>query len=104
MRGLAQRLPVGSVVILTARNEAMGKQAVAQLHGEGYTSVVCETLDIAQAESVERLRAKVEKEHGGVDILINNAGLAFPISDPTPFPSQARQTIDVNYYGTKRMI
>jgi len=104
VRGLAQRLPSGSTVILTARNPAMGEAAARELRGEGLSGVQAVQLDIASSDSVEAFRRKVEEGHGGIDILVNNAGIAFPLNDNTPFHEQARQTVDVNYRGTKRMM
>ena len=46
----------------------------------------------------------LQQSAGGIDILVNNAGMSFPIQDKTPFNEQARRTVDVNYYGTKRML
>ena len=105
-RGLANKLPEGSTILLTARVPEMGREATENLKKEigGRVSLVFHQLDIADVGSVETLASFVRAELGGIDILINNAGLAFPMNDPTPFPDQARQTIDVNYYGTKRML
>eukprot|EP00578_Thalassiosira_sp_NH16_P024075 CAMPEP_0181096884 /NCGR_PEP_ID=MMETSP1071-20121207/11268_1 /TAXON_ID=35127 /ORGANISM="Thalassiosira sp., Strain NH16" /LENGTH=224 /DNA_ID=CAMNT_0023179317 /DNA_START=279 /DNA_END=953 /DNA_ORIENTATION=+ len=42
----------------------------------------------------------VEEEYGKVDVLVNNAGMAFKNADPTPFELQCKPTIDVNFRGT----
>lgn len=99
-------MPEGSVVILTARRESAGKSAVESLLAQGLTDVIFHQLDITDAASVERLRTFIYETYGddGIDVLCNNAALAFPANDPTPFAQQARQTIDANYYGTKRML
>ncbi|CAE8646134.1 unnamed protein product, partial [Polarella glacialis] len=102
-RGLAQKLPAGSTVILTSRDRAMGLEAEAGLKEEGL-NVVFQQLDVCDAASVEALQAFVSTTFGGLDVIVNNAGLAFPMADPTPFPEQARRTVEVNYYGTKRVI
>eukprot|EP00747_Dinoflagellata_sp_TGD_P022672 gnl/TRDRNA2_/TRDRNA2_129267_c0_seq1.p1 gnl/TRDRNA2_/TRDRNA2_129267_c0~~gnl/TRDRNA2_/TRDRNA2_129267_c0_seq1.p1 ORF type:complete len:338 (+),score=43.68 gnl/TRDRNA2_/TRDRNA2_129267_c0_seq1:143-1015(+) len=103
VKGLARKMPVGTTVILTARVPSMGLEATEALKKDGFC-VVFHQLDINDASSVETLRDFVSKTYGGLDVLVNNAGLAFPLQDTTPFSSQARQTIDVNYYGTKRML
>ena len=105
-RGLACKLPEASTVVLTARSPDMGRDAVEKLNKElGHqVKLVFHQLDIADSSSVETLGNFIRAEFGGIDILVNNAGLAFPMNDPTPFPDQARQTINVNYYGTKRML
>lgn len=35
-----------------------------------------------------------------VDVLVNNAGIAFKGADPTPFAKQTKPTLDVNFRGT----
>ena len=55
--------------------------------------VLFHQLDISDAKSVEDLRDFIS-ELGGIDLLVNNAGMAFPLSDPTPFKEQARRTVD----------
>lgn len=105
-RGLAHRLPEGSSVVLTARVPEMGTEAIETLKEEvgKRVEVLFHQLDIGDAASVEELRKFISSKFGAIDVLVNNAGLAFPLSDPTPFKDQARQSIDVNYYGTKRML
>jgi carbonyl reductase 1 len=46
----------------------------------------------------------LQDKFGFIDIVVNNAGCAFTVSDPTPFSDQARQSVDVNYYGTRNMM
>jgi len=103
-RALAQRMPVGTTVVLTSRDAEMGREAADKLKAESF-NVVHHQLDISNAQSVTALRDFVRDSLGGnIDVLVNNAGLAFPLQSTVPFPDQARQTVDVNYYGTKRMI
>jgi len=103
-RALAQRMPAGTTVVLTSRDAQMGREAAQKLKAESL-NVVHHQLDISDADSVTALRNFVQDNlGGGIDVLVNNAGLAFPLQSTVPFPDQARQTIDVNYYGTKRMI
>jgi len=103
VRALATKMPAGTTVILTARDPAMGEPAAQELKSAGL-NVVFHQLQITDAASVDALVTYVRDTYGGVDVLVNNAGLAFPVQDPTPFPQQARATIDTNYYGTKRMM
>lgn len=63
-------------------------------HHQSCSKVLYHQLDISDEKSVESLRDFISKELGGIDLLVNNAGMAFPMSDPTPFKEQARQTID----------
>lgn len=66
-----------------ARNEQLGTKAVQQIHAthEGTDGKVrFHQLDITNVESIRRLADHIRKSHGGLDILINNAGIAFQVS------------------------
>ena len=63
-------------VVLTARDEARGRAAVQQLQAEGL-SPLFHQLDIDDRQSIRALRDFLRKEYGGLDVLVNNAGIAF---------------------------
>lgn len=87
-------------VVLTARDEARGRAAVQQLQAEGL-SPRFHPLDIDDPHSVRALRDFLLREYGGLDVLVNNAGIAFKVNDPTPFPVQAEVTMKTNFFGTR---
>jgi NAD(P)-dependent dehydrogenase (short-subunit alcohol dehydrogenase family) len=62
----------------TARNEELGKQAVENLKTEGLNPSFHQ-LDILSSESIQRLKDYLEKTFGGLDLLINNAGIAYKV-------------------------
>ena len=64
-------------VVLTARDEVRGRAAVQQLQAEGL-SPRFHQLDITDLQSIRALRDFLRKEYGGLDVLVNNAGIAFP--------------------------
>ncbi|XP_071811989.1 carbonyl reductase [NADPH] 1-like [Apostichopus japonicus] len=97
IRALCKQLKPDDVVYLTARNPELGKKAVADLEKEGLKPRFHQ-LDISNKASVEALRDHLKKEHGGLDILINNAAIAFKSKDPAPFSEQAKVTNGVNYF------
>ena len=45
----------------------------------------------------------MKRDFDSIDILVNNAAIAFKGSDPTPFAQQAWPTINTNYFGTLRL-
>ncbi|XP_048202209.1 carbonyl reductase [NADPH] 1 [Perognathus longimembris pacificus] len=87
-------------VVLTARDEARGRAAVQQLQAEGL-SPRFHPLDIDDVQSIRALRDFLRREYGGLNVLVNNAGIAFKRADPTPFHIQAEVTLKTNYFGTK---
>ncbi|HTK28345.1 MAG TPA: SDR family oxidoreductase [Vicinamibacterales bacterium] len=70
-RQLAAR---GLRTILTGRNAAAVRTAAAGLSAEGLR-VECATLDVASRESIARASREIDRSYGGVDVLVNNAGI-----------------------------
>ncbi|HXJ67460.1 MAG TPA: SDR family oxidoreductase [Verrucomicrobiae bacterium] len=71
-RGIAEALAKeGLVVALTARDGAAAREAATEIgHGaRGYA------LDVRRQAQVAALFAAIEKDLGGVDVLVNNAGV-----------------------------
>lgn len=90
----------GVTVVLTARDAKLGRAAVDSLHAQGLTAVVFHALDIGSPESVTELAKWIKSTYGGLDILINNAGVA----ELGKFDSKTAISImKVNYIGTKNM-
>uniref|UniRef100_H0X9I5 Carbonyl reductase (NADPH) n=1 Tax=Otolemur garnettii TaxID=30611 RepID=H0X9I5_OTOGA len=87
-------------VVLTARDPARGQAAVQQLQAEGL-SPRFHQLDIDDPQSIRALRDFLRREYGGLDVLVNNAGIVFQPSDPTPFHVQAHMTMKTNFFGTR---
>lgn len=63
-------------VVLAARDEARGHTAVQKLQAEGL-SPRFHQLDIDNPQSIRALRDFLLKEYGGLDVLVNNAGILF---------------------------
>ena len=74
VRDLCRRFP--GDVVLTARDEARGRAAVQQLQAEGL-SPRFHQLDITDLQSIRAVRDFLLKEYGGLDVLVNNAAIAF---------------------------
>ncbi|KAL1787595.1 carbonyl reductase [NADPH] 1 [Sigmodon hispidus] len=95
-------------VVLTARNQALGQAAVQRLQAEGL-SPRFHQLDIDDLQSIRALRDFLRKEYGGLDVLINNAGivqgdfqsLVTKHVDPTHFHIQAEAAMRTNFFGTR---
>jgi len=50
-----------------------------ELNNESREKVRFYQLDITNVESIRRLANHIKKKHGGLDILINNAGIVFKV-------------------------
>ncbi|XP_062031304.1 carbonyl reductase [NADPH] 1 [Lepus europaeus] len=87
-------------VVLTARDEARGRAAVQQLQAEGLSPRLHQ-LDITDLQSIRALRDFLRREYGGLDVLVNNAAIAFQLEDTTPFHIQAEVTMKTNFDGTR---
>ena len=85
--------------IIGCRSSELGTKAAETLRAAG-CNVVFRELDISNLSSINKLRSSIEEEFGHLDILVNNAAIAFKGSDPTPFIQQADPTITVNFFGT----
>lgn len=81
-------------VILACRDPSRGERAAKELGG------VFMPLCVGDAESTQRFAASLRDKYGRLDVLVNNAAIAFKAADPTPFHEQTRPTLAVNYYGT----
>ncbi|NXU12608.1 CBR1 reductase, partial [Pardalotus punctatus] len=89
-------------VYLTARDPGRGQAAVAQLQDEGLRPLFHQ-LDIDDLQSIRALRDFLKEKYGGLDVLVNNAGIAFKVNDTTPFAIQAEVTLKTNFFGTKNV-
>lgn len=90
-------------VYLTSRDESRGRKAVEELEKLGLHPAYHQ-LDIDDAESVLKFRDFLMETHGGLDVLINNAAIIFPMMTPAQsFIDSIRKTIDTNFYHTMRV-
>ncbi len=90
----------GNKVIITGRNEARLQKAAAQLLN--VTAIAC---DITDEEDVKSLVEQVQAEHGGLSVLINNAGqaVAYSLSDGTDAFTIAEKEMSTNYLSLIRL-
>jgi NAD(P)-dependent dehydrogenase (short-subunit alcohol dehydrogenase family) len=89
----------GARIVVAEKLPERVDAAVANLAKAGITAVGA-TLDVADSAAVEALAARIEQEHGGAAILVNNAGIA--ISDVRAEDTSDehwRKHMDVNLDG-----
>ena len=63
---------------IKARDENSGKTAVQELESQGL-KVNFHQLDIANLDSVKKFAIYIKEKYNGLDLLINNAGFAYPV-------------------------
>lgn len=74
VRALCKQFP-GDVYV-TARDTGRGQEAVAKLQEEGLHALFHQ-LDIDDLQSIRALRDFLKEKYGGLNVLVNNAGIAF---------------------------
>ncbi len=108
------------VALVTGASAGMGKEFAKALIAEGmvvYTAArrveqmddlkaagaIPLKMDITNEEQVQALVARIENDHGGVDVLINNAGFGmFGAMEDTSI-DDARYQFEVNIFGLARL-
>ncbi|XP_076267842.1 carbonyl reductase [NADPH] 1-like [Rhynchophorus ferrugineus] len=100
VRGLCEKFD--GDVYLTSRDVGRGESAVELLKCAGH-SLLYHQLDITDQKSVDSFKNHLISKYGGIDLLVNNAAIAFKNDSTEPFGLQARETINVNYFGTLRI-
>lgn len=89
-------------VYLTSRNESLGQQAVSQLESMGYHPKFYQ-LDITDQDSINKFRDHIQETEKGIDVLINNAGIAYLLNTTDSAIKPADIIISTNYFGTLRL-
>jgi len=98
VRGLCQQKGDADVVYLCSRDKERGEAAVKTLEDEGLQATLA-IVDVEDMASIEALAAKIKEEHGGVDGIVNNAGIAFHGDSEVPLLEQIQKTVNVNFFG-----
>ncbi len=98
-RGIAIALAGAGMRVVVADIEREAAEAVTAEIAASGGEASAEALDVTDPAAVEVMAARCSEEHGGVDVLCNNAG----VIGPTPIGPEAldnwRWTLDVNVLG-----
>ena len=86
---------------MTSRDEARGKAAVEELKKLGCHPHYHQ-LDVDDESSVMKIRDYLKSTYGGLDVLVNNAAIAFKADAKEPFSEQATVTLRTNFFNTYR--
>ena len=88
----------GAQVVLAARREDKLNMNVAAIADAGYQAIAIPT-DVTAAEQVTRLVGRTEELFGRVDIVVNNAGMAWKDPYTRNSVEQVEQIVAVNLTG-----
>lgn len=98
-RAVAERLlRSGAAVCLWDFDAALGQAAAKEMSALGKAMALA--VDVTDAAAVGRAAADTEKALGGIDLLVNNAGISGPNAAVDAYPLDAwRQVIDLDLNG-----
>ena len=95
----------GGEVLLVSRTREKLEEVASQVEEAGGTAHV-HPADLADLDDVDRLAQEVLAEHGGVDVLINNAGRSIRRSVARSYDRfhDYERTMQLNYFGALKLI
>jgi len=89
----------GAAVMLVARSTHSINQIADEIAADGGRAIAV-TADVSQYDDIESVVASCVEHFGGVDVLVNNAGVIEPIGHlATSDPETWAQATDINYKG-----
>jgi NAD(P)-dependent dehydrogenase (short-subunit alcohol dehydrogenase family) len=95
----------GAIVVVVARRRDLLDALVARIAAEGGDARAY-TCDLADLDAIDELVATLERDLGGIDILINNAGRSIrrPLAESLDRWHDVERTMTLNYYSPLRLI
>jgi NAD(P)-dependent dehydrogenase (short-subunit alcohol dehydrogenase family) len=94
----------GGITLIVARDKVKLDETIAEAAAAGLT-IVAYSADVGNEQDCARLIAQINEAHGGVDILINNAGRSIRRGIENSYDRfhDYERTMQVNYFGALRL-
>ncbi|MCD9854384.1 SDR family NAD(P)-dependent oxidoreductase [Epilithonimonas sp. JDS] len=91
----------GLFVYLGSRNLSKGEAIVKELNERGFNNIKAIEIDVTNQESVLAAKNSIEREHGKLDILINNAGIlgTQPQTATETSVENIKEVFETNFFG-----
>jgi len=95
----------GGEVLLVSRTREKLEEVAAKVEEAGGTAHV-HPADLSDLDDIDRLAAEVLEAHGGVDVLVNNAGRSIRRSVARSYDRfhDFERTMQLNYFGALKLI
>src|SRR5262249_10360372 len=90
----------GYPAVVTARNPHQVEDLVA---GHGDRRLVLQ-LDVTDPGQVAETVRRAEEHFGGIDVLVNNAGIGYFAAVEESDEAEVRRMFEINFFGLARMI
>jgi NAD(P)-dependent dehydrogenase (short-subunit alcohol dehydrogenase family)/pimeloyl-ACP methyl ester carboxylesterase len=89
----------GARVVAVDRDGEGAARTAALARGRGAADAWPETVDVSDAEAMEKLAARTRDAHGVPDVVVNNAGIGLAGRFLDTTPEDWKQVLDVNLWG-----
>ncbi|WP_454788431.1 SDR family oxidoreductase [Mycolicibacterium lutetiense] len=95
----------GATVVAVARRQELLDDLVGRISAKG-GDARAHAVDLSDLDAIDELVATIERDLGGVDILINNAGRSIrrPLAESLDRWHDVERTMTLNYYSPLRLI
>ena len=95
----------GATVVVAARRQELLDELVERIAADG-GSARAHACDLSDLDAVDDLVATLERDLGGIDILINNAARSIrrPLAESLDRWHDVERTMSLNYYSPLRLI
>jgi NAD(P)-dependent dehydrogenase (short-subunit alcohol dehydrogenase family) len=98
-----QLAELGATVVLGCRDVDEGETSAGTLRSNGLPATSVQ-LDVTDEDSVRRVASRFTRDHGRLDILVNNDGVFVDAPALQTSVDQLRRTFETNVFGTVAVI